>query len=171
MEKELKDAFLKDEYLKLQDQYEDFDRRALQIKGWVAAGSIAAIALGFEKDKGGIAIWITVALFSLCFWYLEARWKMFQNGLQNRIRVIEAHFRGSNSCLIKDPVPLQIFHFWHKTYRKDMPIYPSEVEEGRPRSMLSLFWKEAKQDFVMLPYALIIVVCVVMIVIKVCSPV
>lgn len=174
MEREVKEQFLKDEYLKLQDQYEDFDRRALQIKGWVAAGSIAAVALGFEKEKGGIAIWITVALFSLCFWYLEARWKMFQNAVQARIRVIEAYFRDDPDRLIKFPEPLQMFNHWNASYRDDMPVYDYEreqVENGvRPRSKTSLFWKEAKQDFVMLPYALIIVICIAMIVFRLCSP-
>ena len=105
----------------------------------MSAGSIAAIALGFDGTKGGIAIWCIVTLFAFCFWYLEARWKMFQNGIQNRIRVIEAHFRGSKTCMVKSPEPLQILHFWHKTYREDMPIYPREVKQRRPRSKISLF--------------------------------
>ena len=39
-------GFLKDEYLKLQDLFEDFDRRSLTIKGWVSAGAAVAIVAG-----------------------------------------------------------------------------------------------------------------------------
>ena len=34
---------LKDEYLLLQNQYEDFDRRSLTIKGWFGGGAAAAV--------------------------------------------------------------------------------------------------------------------------------
>jgi hypothetical protein len=39
-EQELRD--LKGEYILLQNLYEDFDRRSLAIKGWIAAGAVAA---------------------------------------------------------------------------------------------------------------------------------
>jgi hypothetical protein len=35
-------GYLKDEYLLLQDQYEDFDRRTLTIKSWIGTGAFAA---------------------------------------------------------------------------------------------------------------------------------
>ena len=65
--------YLKEEYFKLQDQYEDYDRRALHIKGWIGAGAIAAIAIGLEpgKSEGGL-IWVFISVLSACFWYLEA---------------------------------------------------------------------------------------------------
>nr|VFK13444.1 MAG: hypothetical protein BECKLFY1418C_GA0070996_100343 [Candidatus Kentron sp. LFY] len=43
--------YLKEEYFKLQDQYEDYDRRALSIKGWIGAGATAGIAIGFDSEK------------------------------------------------------------------------------------------------------------------------
>jgi len=57
MNNDQREQFLKDEYLKLQDQYEDYDRRALMIKGWVGAGAIAAVALvpmhrGYDSLSG-----------------------------------------------------------------------------------------------------------------------
>ena len=34
-----------------------------------------------------------VTVIALVFWYLEAKWKLFQHALADRIRVIEAYFR------------------------------------------------------------------------------
>ena len=50
MNAEQKYQFLKDEYLLLQNFYEDFDRRALLIKGWSVTVAIAGLTLGFEKQ-------------------------------------------------------------------------------------------------------------------------
>lgn len=71
--------YLKEEYFMLQDQYEGYDQRALQIKGWVGAGAIAGMAIGLDPNKSldGL-LWIVIALLSGCFWYLEAKWKVFQ---------------------------------------------------------------------------------------------
>jgi hypothetical protein len=161
MAPEQKLGFLKDEYLKLQDQYEDFDRRSLTIKGWVAAGSAAAIAIGFAPEKsGGGLIWIAIALLSACFWYLEAYWKTFQYALSDRIIILEAHFRGDDKVKIKDPDPFQIYDWWFRSYRKSIPIYDDEQEnriiDPRKRILIA-----ARQHFVMLPYAVIIAICVV----------
>ena len=41
-------GYLRDEYLFLQGQYEDYDKRSLTIKGWVSTGAIAALALAFK---------------------------------------------------------------------------------------------------------------------------
>ena len=70
--------FLKDEYLLLQNQYEDFDKRSLTIKGWIASGAIAALALSFSNGyRATIAIPVFVAIIAGMFWYLEAKWKLF----------------------------------------------------------------------------------------------
>src|SRR4051794_13163635 len=82
----------KDEYFKLQDQYEVFDQRSLQIKGWIASAAVAGVALGF--DKAGRKVWIVVAVIAACVWLLEAFWKMFQYGFRDRIRTLEGYFRG-----------------------------------------------------------------------------
>ena len=50
MEQSQKLAFLKDEYMFPQSQYEDFDKRSLSIKGWVASGSVVALALGLNSS-------------------------------------------------------------------------------------------------------------------------
>jgi len=43
MNNDTKASFLKDEYLLLQRIYEDFDQRAMTIKGWSATIAVAAI--------------------------------------------------------------------------------------------------------------------------------
>ena len=112
-------GLLKDEWIWLQDQYEDFDRRSLTIKGWVSAGSAAALAIAF-KDAGthGRAVAIFIILLSACFWYLEARWKLFQYAHRTRIRVIEAYFRNDSDIYLQNPSPLQSYHSWFTIYQR-----------------------------------------------------
>lgn len=153
------DAFLKDEYLKLQDQYEDYDRRALQIKGWVSAAAIAGFALGIDANKQiESRTLLVISSFALCFWYLEAVWKTFQYAISDRIRILEAYFRGDTAILITDPKPFQIYHWWFKSYMYDQPIYPYEAEH-RPSKKNARFVNAAVQSFVHLPYSLIILIC------------
>lgn len=153
------DQLLRDEYLKLQDQYEDYDRRALTIKGWISAASIAGFALGIDSGKHvNVATLIAIALIALCFWYLESSWKLFQYAIRDRIRIIEAHFRKDERILFKNPQPLQIYHWWFKSYSQDLPIYPHE-SEYRPSSKGKRLLKAAFQPFVHLPYSLIILIC------------
>ncbi|QMW22301.1 hypothetical protein [Sandaracinobacteroides saxicola] len=135
-----RDKFLKDEYMKLQDQYEDYDRRSLTIKGWISAGAAGAIALGFQKGESPVIL-LVVAGFALCFWYLEASWKIFQYALRLRIQELERHFRGEIIVVH----PLQIYAKWFERYARI----------NGTRQLIGA----AMQGFVMLPYALIIVSC------------
>ena len=135
-------AFLKDEYLKLQDQYEDFDRRSLTIKGWVSAGAAIAFASGFKASEPfSVAAWLAIAAIALSFWYLEARWKQFQYALAGRITTLEAYFRGEST----EPAPLQMYKAWFASYQH--------------LTSKSALWTAARQDFVMLPYVLIVAIC------------
>lgn len=159
MDQNQKYAFWRDEYLKLQDQYEDFDRRSLTIKGWIAAGSVTAMAIGLDSSKSPY-IWIVIALVSACFWYLEANWKMFQYALQSRIRILEAAFRDDPDILWKDPPPFQIFSWWFRAYADREPIYADEKD--RPKlSRAQWLRRIALQRFVMLPYVLFILLSIV----------
>lgn len=161
MTREQRLVFLKDEYLKLQDYYEDYDRRSLTIKGWIAAGAAAGIAIGLDPEKnGGGMVWIFIALIAACFWYLETYWKTFQYALADRIRIIEAYFRNDKTSLFPDPDPLQIYAWWFRSFVKDEPIYEHE-RKFRPTSRSRRLFYAAFQPFVMLPYVLIIVICFV----------
>jgi hypothetical protein len=152
-------SLLKDEYQILQGQYEDYDRRSLTIKGWISFASVAAIALGFGSDKTGARgeIWLIVAIVALSIWYLEGRWKLFQYAFRDRIRTIEAIFRGDADLIDKNTRPFQIYHAWFKSYA-DQPIFPYE-REFRPRPFLRRLAEAMLQDFVFLPYLPIIVIC------------
>lgn len=138
-----RDKFLKEEYFKLQDQYEDYDRRSLTIKGWVSAGSAAALVTASQNRSGynGYLLLFGTMLFSCCFWYLETRWKTFQYATQPRIKEIESHFRGEISL----EVPLQIFSKWNTAYI--------------PLKTWSAFAHAGLQDFVIFPYLLIEILC------------
>ena len=129
-------GYLKDEYLLLQDQYEDFDRRALTIKGWVGTSAFAALAVSFGSSNKYACIFpLMVAALAGVFWYLEAHWKLFQQATADRTRIIEAFFREDAEVFEKDPLPFQAFHQFSLSYGPDYPIYEYEKEaNGRPRS-------------------------------------
>jgi hypothetical protein len=152
-------GFLKDEYLLLQGQYEDFDRRTLTIKGWIGTGAFAALAVSFgSSNKYAYIIPVLVAILAGIFWYLEAYWKLFQQATADRIRIIEAYFREDAEIFEKNPVPFQAFHRFSLSYGPDEPIYEYEKKEkGRPRSMSRRLGELAAQGFVCQPYLAIIV--------------
>ena len=161
-----KDNYLKEEYFKLQDQYEDYDRRALQIEGWVGAESLAGLALGIDSDTSANGLTrLVIASISLCFWYLESMWKLFQYAIGDRIRIIEAHFRKDEDVIVKDPEPLQIYNWWFHSYSRDEAIYPYE-QDYRPQSKCRRLWNAGNQSFVHLPYSLIIFICGVLFILQ-----
>lgn len=145
-----KSALLKEEYFKLQDQYEDYDRRTLTIKGWVASGSIAALALSYsDSHDKTVFVSISVLMISSSFWYLEAKWKLFQYALRHRIRSIEAYFKGEEDKLENGPIfPLQMYSQFFFAYRKELKLYKSDQ---RASGAVSL-WQVARQGFVSMPY-------------------
>jgi hypothetical protein len=160
-------SLLKDEYFFLQNQYEDYDRRSLMIKGWVSAGATAALALSFGSSQAySICIPIIIAAVSGIFWYLEAYWKLFQYALSDRIRIIEAEFRDDPEILIKNTAPLQAYNWWFRTYVHDDPIFPYETK-SRPRSKRERLKEAASQRFVCLPYLAFIVLSAISLVILV----
>jgi hypothetical protein len=154
-------SLLKDEYLLLQNQYEDFDRRSLTIKGWVASGAAAALAISFSTSyRVSEMIPVFVTVIALVFWYLEAKWKLFQYALADRIRVIEAYFRDDPDKPEASPAPFQIFAAWYKSYAKDEPIYEYE-RPYRPRPLGSRLITAALQPFVSALYVAIFFLSVV----------
>ena len=149
-------GYLKEEYFFLQSQYEDFDKRSLSIKGWIAGGALAALGFAVKATPGkatGFAC-IAAASIALSIWILEANWKMFQYGLRDRIRILEAFFRGQTDILFKDPAPFQIYHWWSICHVNGNPIYPNE--KHRPRPLWLRFLKVAAEPFVCLPYVVLI---------------
>jgi hypothetical protein len=153
-------SLLKDEYLLLQNHYEDFDRRSLTIKGWIAAGAVTALAISFGSSfRYAWVLPILVAVLAAAFWYIEAYWKLFQSAIGDRIRIIEAYFRADSKILLdKVPTPFQAYHRFYRSYVFDEPLYWYEIEQnGRPRTRSKRLWRLARQSFVYQPYATIIV--------------
>jgi hypothetical protein len=105
-------GFLRDEYLLLQKTYEDFDSRALTIKGWSATIGIAAIGVGFYQSR---YLWLFAAGASLAFWCLEALWKTFQYCYSERIEQLEEVFRTGHAGAIS---PFQISRSWNNSWRR-----------------------------------------------------
>jgi hypothetical protein len=128
-------SLLKDEYLLIQNQYEDYDRRALTIKGWIGGGATALLALSITTSSQlAFIIPIFVATIAIVFWYLETKWKMFQYAHRERLTLIEAYFRGEHQKLH----PFQIYTAWFPAY-----------------SQLN-FWNTGQQPFVACLYVTII---------------
>ena len=152
-------GYLKDEYLLLQDQYEDFDRRTLTIKGWVGTSAFAALAVSFSTTNTYAFIFpVMAAVLAGVFWYLEAHWKLFQQASADRIRIIEAFFRDDSEVFEKNPLPFQAFHQFSLSYGPDNPLYEYEkTVEGRPRPKRRRLYRLARQGFVCQPYLTIIV--------------
>lgn len=132
--------YLRDEYLMLQSQYEDYDNRSLTIKGWVTGGALVATSLTVSGDKSWI-IPLCIGVVVASIWYLEACWKLFQYALRGRINEIEAYFRGNTDNLI----PMQSYDTWFKFY---------SIGNRQKRLLAAGF-----QHFVCLPYLPIIVMC------------
>jgi hypothetical protein len=154
-------SYLKDEYLLLQNQYEDYDKRSLTIKGWMSAGAAAALGVA-SNSSSKLALFtpVIVAVIVMSTWVLEAYWKVFQYALADRIRMIEAHFRNDQEILIKDPDPFQIYHWWYRSYAYDKPIFLyEEKERKRPKPLYERLWRAALHWYVCLPYFPIVILC------------
>jgi hypothetical protein len=152
--------YLKEEYLFLQAQYEDYDTRSLTIKSWIGTGAVGALALSFDSSYSQNPKFLiaAVAVVVCVVWFLEAYWKIFQHGFSDRIRVIEAYFRDDPDIIEKQPAPFQIYHAWFISRTEDEPIYPDE-HKTRPRPFWVRLLKQSLQPFVCLPYFPILVLC------------
>ena len=113
MNRDQKLGFLRDEYLLIQKQYEDFDTRIITIKGWSATVGLAAIGVGFQYSK---YLWLCAAGLGLTFWVLEAMWKSFQYNYGERIETLEEGFRSGDIDKIK---PFQIYASWFEAFQRE----------------------------------------------------
>ena len=129
---------LRAEYLLLQGQYEDFDKRAISLKGLATPLLGAGIAVGLNEKSWPILA--AAILIALSLWLLEAIWKNFQYCNSDRIHEIEAWYRGEGS---DELAPFQVFASWNEAWRSHYRW---------PSSLLRV----AGQPFVFLPYAPIV---------------
>lgn len=153
-------ALLKEEYFFLQKAFEDFDLKSLSIKGWVTTGSAAAFILGVKWQE--VATPTVLAIIAVCVvvWVVEAIWKLSQKAFSNRIRTIEAYFRGDKTVVTHEVFPLQIYNSWYQAYYKDLPVYSYEIEKGlREKTIQVRFFKTLLRPSVFFPYLPIIAIC------------
>jgi hypothetical protein len=103
---------LKDEYVMLQNLYEDFDSKGLTIKSWSITVALATIGTAVLAKRNDLLLVAFVS--ALVFWYLEAYWRGLAYFFAVRIQNIEAAFRTEKW---KEEVPLQLYSTWSETYK------------------------------------------------------
>lgn len=99
---------LKDEYLFLEQDYEDIDKKCLNIKGWNITLVAVLIAAGLEFSG---FLFFVGAFASVVFWYIEAYYRGLTFFIQIRIKMIEQAFR-TNGYL--SMTPFQLYSTWEK---------------------------------------------------------
>jgi len=104
---------LKDEYIMLQQFYEDIDNKGLTIKSWAITVALAAIGAGIV-EKNELILWAGLAA-SVMFWYLEAHWRGLSYFFSARIQNIEQIFQNGT---MESGIPLQVYATWEAEYRK-----------------------------------------------------
>ncbi len=139
MPKDTRDE-LREEWLLLQKQYEDFDQRALTLKSYATPLLGVGFVAGVEKASSGIIV-ATIAV-AACFWALETIWKTFQYCFTDRMKALEGYFREPDRN--PDFKPYQIFTSWGEQFTRD-------------RCRLDLWVKRSVQPFVLLPYVPMII--------------
>jgi hypothetical protein len=125
---------LRAEYAILQTHYEAFDGRALTIKSW--SGPLIAAVIGIGWSQNSNALIIIAIISALTLWVLEAIWKSFQYCHTDRLKSLEAWFRGDGQEKI---APFQMYSSWLEVYER-WAKYP----EALPPIM--------REPFVYLPY-------------------
>jgi hypothetical protein len=111
MDKQILSGLLKDEYIMLQQFYEDIDEKGLHIKGWSITVSIASFGAAMLYDRR--EAFLIAAGAALAFWYLEAYWRGLSYFFSARIKEIEAGFQGGEW---KEMRPLQVYSVWTREY-------------------------------------------------------
>ena len=104
-------GILKDEYVMLQQFYEDIDEKGLNIKNWSISVALASIGAGLLYHKN--VLLLTFAA-SVMFWILEAYWRGLSYFFVVRIKNIEKAF--ANGVEEKE-VPLQVYSTWSEAYK------------------------------------------------------
>lgn len=139
---------LADEYMHLQQTIEAFDAKALHIKEWGTGISVAVVAFALKQRSRWIAC--LAGINALCFWMIEATWKLFQWAYMGRIWTIETYFR--NLDMAEELAPLQITRYWLSQWRGGDLL----DELSWKRDKLWVFVEKLCDVNVALPYVMII---------------
>ncbi len=136
MDSDKRADLLKDEYVMLQQFYEEIDGKGLNIKNWSVTVALAAIGAGFIYGREVLLVGAGAALV---FWYLEAYWRGLSHFFATRIRQIEAAFASGD---LSKEVPLQVYNSWNKEYERvgDRTLrYMFKVHVLIPHVLVALF--------------------------------
>ncbi len=121
------------EYLYSTGAWDDFDTRCLTIKGWTAAGGLAAIVAGLGAKELSLPIMAAAALVIMSLWCLEAQWRVFQHSNHKRILQLEEYFAGLR--------------------RLSAPFQPHTLSaEVRKAEGWRAWWREFVSPLVFVPY-------------------
>ena len=101
-----------EEYIMLQNFYEDIDSKGLTIKNWAITVAVATIGTGLLYRKEVLFIGLFAAIV---FWYLEGYWRGLSHFFSTRIQEIEQAFQKGKW---NEEVPLQVYSTWAKEYKK-----------------------------------------------------
>jgi hypothetical protein len=112
MDDDKRAELLKDEYIMLQQFYEEIDSKGLTIKGWSITVALATIGTGILYRR---EILLVGCLSALVFWYLEAHWRGLSHFFSTRIINIETAFQGDGW---KKEAPLQVYATWEDEYKR-----------------------------------------------------
>ena len=102
---------LKDEYVMLQQFYEDIDEKGLNIKNWSITVALASIGAGLVYHKNVLLLTCGAAIM---FWILEGYWRGLSYFFAVRIKDIETAFAKGEAA---KEIPLQVYSRWEKAYR------------------------------------------------------
>lgn len=103
-------SLLKDEYVMLQQFYEDIDEKGLNIKNWSITVALASIGTGVFYDRNVLLISCAAALM---FWVLEAYWRGLSYFFVVRIKDIEKAFAEDRA---ENTTPLQVYSTWDRAF-------------------------------------------------------
>ncbi len=112
MEKSNYPGILKDEYVMLQQFYEDIDEKGLNIKNWSVTVALATIGAGLVYDRNILLLTFVAAIM---FWILEGYWRGLSYFFVVRIKEIEKAFADGREA---QETPLQVYSTWDKAFRE-----------------------------------------------------
>lgn len=113
MDSDKRAEFLKDEYVMLQQFYEDIDTKGLTIKNWAVTVGLATIGAGFLYNNDWL--FLIAAITAVVFWYLEAYWRGLSHFFAVRIMEIEGIFASGK---FDKTIPLQVYSKWDEEFKK-----------------------------------------------------
>lgn len=135
MEKGNTTGMLKDEYVMLQQFYEDIDEKGLNIKNWSITVALASIGTGLVYDRN---ILLLACAAAIMFWVLEAYWRGLSYFFVVRIKDIETAFANGEA---EKEIPLQVYSTWDRAYKtsKDQTLrYMFKFSSMLPHVMIAV---------------------------------